>query len=81
MPGFKPRLKRHGGPRGAEFKRDCIAQNSLYAGDMGWRIPSIRDGVSIGIDANRRITAELPPAQRLIEEYPGGCVDRRSYPR
>src|SRR6516165_5221465 len=81
MPGFKPRLKQHASSRGAGFKRDGIAQNPLDARDVGWRIWSTRNGVSVGVDADRRIAAEVPPAQRFIEDYPGCRVDRRSYAR
>src|SRR5262249_13365756 len=78
MLGFEPRLKGHAHPRGAALKRDGVSENSLDARDVGCRLASAGDGVSIGVNANRCISAEPPPAQCFIKEYTSGCIDRRS---
>ena len=79
--GLKPRLKRHAEPRGADLERDRIAQDSLYARDVRWPILPARDGVSVGVDANRCITIELTSTQCFIEEQTCGGADGRSFPR
>src|SRR5262249_7873385 len=78
MLGFKPRLKGHAHPRDAALKRDGVSENSLDARNVGRRVAPAADGVSIGVNANGRISAEPLPAQCFIKEYTSGCIDRRN---
>src|SRR5215471_6310586 len=78
MLGFKPRLKGHAEPCGSALKRDGVSENSLDARDVGWRLASASDGVSIGVNTNRCISAEPPPAQCFIKKYTRGRINRRS---
>src|SRR5262249_865775 len=78
MLGFKPRLKGHAHPRDTALKRDGVSENSLDARDVRCRLAPAGDGVSIGVNANSRISAEPLPAQCFIKEYTSGCIDRRN---
>src|SRR5690348_8674169 len=74
-------LKRHARPRDTAFEADCVTQDAFNAGDVRDPGRSATDGVTIGINTDSGVTAEVAPAQCLIEQNARCCVYRRDDPR